>query len=114
MGLQTPTPSRTLSVMARGDGAENRWCLENELLRGVFVIAGPLRGLGCGREDHGSAERAGGPAELALFSGRMPGGVEEELEFGVAAADSLCDPVFDEPFRGGAVAGRGERLQAGQ
>lgn len=44
----------------------------------------------------------------------MPGGADEKLEFGVAAADSLGDPFFDEPFRGGAVAGRGERLQAGQ
>ena len=44
----------------------------------------------------------------------MPGGADEKLEFGVAAADSFRDPFFDEPFRGGAVAGRGERLQAGQ
>ena len=51
--------------------------------------------------------------DLSLGGG-MPGGAEEELEFGVAAADSLGDPFFDEPFRGGAVAGRGERLQAGQ
>ena len=50
-------------------------------------------------------------AWLGLYRGV---GVEEELEFGVAAADSLGDPFFDEPFRGGAVAGRGERLQAGQ
>lgn len=59
-------------------------------------------------------KRAGGLAELALFGGRMPGGAEETLEFGVAAADSLCDPVFDECFGGGAVGGGGERLQAGQ
>ena len=59
-------------------------------------------------------KRSGSPAELALFSGGKPGGAEEKLEFGVAAADSLGDPFFDEPFRGGAVAGRGERLQAGQ
>lgn len=53
-------------------------------------------------------------ARLALFGGRKPGGAEETLEFGVAAADSLCDPVFDECFGGGAVGGGGERLQAGQ
>jgi hypothetical protein len=47
---------------------------------------------------------------LALFGGRMPGGAEEELEFGVAAADSLCDPVFDECFGGGG----GERLEASE
>ena len=51
---------------------------------------------------------------FVLSGGGKPGGAEEELEFGVAAADSLGDPFFDEPFRGGAVAGRGERLQAGQ
>ena len=93
----------------------NRQCLENALSRGAFfVIAGPLRGLGCGREDHESAERAGGPAELALLGGRMPGGAEEKLEFGMAAADSLCDPVFDECFGGGGVGGGGERLEASE
>ena len=52
---------------------------------------------------------------MALFGGRMPGGAEEELEFGVAAADSLCDPVFDECFGGGGgVGGGGERLEASE
>ena len=60
------------------------------------------------------ADRVTKNGAFGLLGGGMPGGVEEELEFGVAAADSLGDPFFDEPFRGGAVAGRGERLQAGQ
>jgi hypothetical protein len=44
----------------------------------------------------------------------MPGGAEEKLEFGMAAADSLCDPVFDERFGGGGVGGGGERLEASE
>ena len=67
------------------------------------------------REGGSWKRRAGGwSGAFVLYGGGKPGGVEEELEFGVAAADSLGDPFFDEPFRGGAVAGRGERLQAGQ
>ena len=71
---------------------------------------------GTGVREGGSwKRRAGGwSGAFVLSGGGKPGGVEEELEFGVAAADSLGDPFFDEPFRGGAVAGRGGRLQAGQ